>query len=761
MKKTATTFLFLLLGIFSVKSQTGFTLIASFTKNERTVEVIRTPEGRLMKRFADQQLANYKRIKRGLKSSLVPLPLRSDEITPSLFESFEEWDKTQVWLPQNWTWESKTGISRENPDYITWFSAASSMGIAPADGKYYEWINFSIEQPQDEWLISPPLVPQPNDALFFDANFTPFWMLYNFETMQIDYENPVSFLQALISTDNGENWIPLWKATDDYLQYTPKELEESFSDPEWHEIKIALNDYAGKTVKIAFRYKGFFGDSNGLDRISVSAERPFTPKEPAASYAIPQGFFLAGLNPEGAGIPGIMFAPAYLPVTWYNTSFDANSYLWEMPNIYDTGKYTSTEENPSARYIQDGYYFPTLTVGWGDKTSEPYSWERETPNLLYGEAVFFAGGKISEHTGIEGLGVGNFNILNDIAVYSLEEDDYVFGTNRNDSIAGVANFFDKPSQPYVLHGVNIAALNFNAPAGTQLHLIIHRVIAGNLADTIATATWVAGEDISEPEFYNLSFKLDDLLIDDATLIELTGFYEKQDVTFACLSEVFHLNEEENKAYLFAFVQGERTLLEPREILQEEGYTSLCFSLDMTYSFIAPRDLDYSFVAGPNGGSKTVDMIAYYPSNNWSVVSKIPEWLTLEITPSSKGDETPQISFTVKELPEGFERRYVDVVISDNKGGQCTFEVVQNLFTGINSLPINFHVKAINKEDFFELIYPAEWFDTANIYSISGQKVASYILPSGGRFNLPVSTIVQGVYILKFEGKTTETIKIVR
>jgi hypothetical protein len=758
MKKTILTFFFILWGIFLVKSQADFVPVASFTGNERTVEVVRTPEGRLIKRFADnKRFTSHKLIKKGAKTSLPSL--RNDEISYTLFESFENWDGTQSWLPENWTWESKTGITRDNPNYITWFTTTSFMGTKPTDGKHYEWIGFDFEQPQDEWLISPALIPQSNDALFFDANFTPFWMFYDLEAEQINYENPVSFLQALISTDNGENWTSLWKATDDYLQYTPKELFDFFSNPEWHEIKIALNHYTGKTVKIAFRYKGLFGDTNGLDRISVSAERP--PKDPAASYAVPQGFFLAGLNPEGMGLRGVMFAPAYFPVTWYNTSSDANSFHWEMPTIYGSEKYAATEENPSARYIQDGYYFPILTVGWGDKLSEPYSWQGETPNSLYGKHVFFAGGKIAEHTGIEGLGVGNFNLINNIAVYRFSESDYLFGTNRSDSIDGVAERFDKPSQPYVLHGVNIATANFKAPAGTQLHLIVHRIIDDSLADTIAAATWVADENINEPEFFNLPFKLNDLLIDDAVLIELTGFYGKQGVSLACFSEVFHQNKEENKAYVFAFAKGKRTLLEPNEILSEENYTSLCFSLDMTYSFVGPSNMDYSFIAGPESGSKTFDMVTYYPSSNWSVISKIPEWLTLNIVAESNEKGLPQIGFTVSELPEGFERRYVDVVISDNKGGTCTFEIVQDLFTGIRSLQAGFSIKAINRGDFFELTYPGEWFDRADIYTVSGQKTASYILPSDGRFNLPASAMNRGVYILRFSGKTTETIKIVR
>jgi hypothetical protein len=746
MKKIITICVILLAVVFPGKSQTG-----------RAVEVFQTPEGRMMKRFQNQEFSiHHRTVKRGA-SSLSP-KLRDDGIPSfTLFETFEAWDKTQTWLPQGWTWESKTGISRDNPDNITWFTAAASMGMRPTDGKYFEWINFGMEQRQDEWLISPSIVPQTNDTLFFDANFTPYWMLLNMESYEIDFDRPASTLRALISTDNGENWTSLWNAIDDYRQYTPDELAEFFSDAEWHEIKISLTAYVGKTVKVAFRYEGFFGDSNGLDRISVSRERPFTPKAPEASYAIPQGFFLAGLSPKGAGIPGVMFAPAYLPVTWNNTSFDANQYHWTMPNIYGTGTYTSSEENPSARYIHDGYYFPTLTVDWDGKESEPYSWEKETPDLPYEKAVFFAGGTIAEqakNTGLDipGLGVGNFNLINSIAPYMFSPGDYWFGTTLDNSTDGIANFFDEPAQPYVLNGVNIAVANFKAPAGTKLNLIIRRVVNEQLLDTIATAQWTTDKAINEPEFYNLAFTLNELLINDALLIELTGFNQKTGVSLACFSEMMHPNEEENHAYLFVFNEkNERILITP-DIISAGNYTSLCFSLDMVYSFIGPKNLDYSFVSGPEGGQKTVDMDTYYPSENWTVVSELPEWLTVT-TANNK------ITFTAAELPEGFERQSVDVVISDKKGGLCTFGVVQDLFVGIDSPSAGHRVKVLHKGDFYELIYPGELFNSATVYTISGQKIASYSLSPDGRFILPASAMNRGVYILRMGGKTTETIKI--
>jgi hypothetical protein len=783
MQKRIQTVIFFLFWMLPVQSQTGFfqadsyfsgreKVIASYTKKGKTVEVVQTPEGRIIKRVQGKNIPIRKKGIEPWPVSSVPV-FRADEIPFTLFESFENWDETQSWLPENWTWESKTGIGRDNPNYITWFTSASFTGVRPSDGKYFEWINMDVnfeeKQRQDEWLISPPVVPQTNDTLFFDANFNPFWMLFNMESFAIDFENPASLLQAMISIDDGKNWISLWKAIDAYKGYSEAELEYFlYQDPEWHEIKVSLKDYAGKTVKIAFRYEGLWGDSNGLDRISVSRERPFSPKEPAASYAIPPGFLLGGLSPAGEGLPGVMLAPAYLPVTWRNTSFDAKNYHWIMPNIYDMGTYTSSEENPSARYIHDGYYFPVLTVNWEDKVSEPYAWEIEARNLPYEKAVFFAGGSLAEHTDIKGLGVANFNLVNNITAYRFNPDDYLFGTRQDNSTDGVANAFDKPAQPYVLNGIHIATANFKAPAGTELNLFVHRVVDDRMLDTIATAKWKTDTLVDKPDFYNLAFtgfslhdshsQVNELLIEDAILVELTGFNNKPGVSLACFSEFLHANEEENHAYLFTVAGGERVLLEPSQVLTEKAYTSLCFSLDMIYSFIGPENLDYLFLCDPDGGQKTFDMAGYYPSGQWSVVSELPGWLTLDIT---QDNDAPKLRFTAGEMPEGFERRYVDVVISDNKGGTCIFEVVQDLFSGIHSLKTSHRVKVLDRGDFLELIYPGEIFDSVSLYAVSGRKIATYPLSAGGKFDLPASSMVRGVYILKLSGKTIETIKIIR
>ncbi|MDR1122008.1 MAG: T9SS type A sorting domain-containing protein [Dysgonamonadaceae bacterium] len=739
--------------------------LKTFTRNGKTIEILQTRNGRLKKRMQEKKPASHFQKLPSIPLSVFP-SFHDDEIPPStLFESFEDYDSTQIWLPENWTWESKTGIQRNNPDYITWFTSSDFLDVRPSDGKYSEWINFSIEQLQDEWLISPSFVPQAHDTLFFDANFSPFWMLLNMETLKIDFEHPASLLQAMISTDDGKNWTSLWLAIDAYRDYDYDELMEYFLESEWHEIKITLEEYVGQTVKIAFRYEGLFGDNNGLDRISVSRERPFTSKAPAASYDIPEGFFMTGLTPEGNGVTGVMFAPAYLPVVWRNTSFDAKQFHWEMPTVFEMGSYISSEENPMERYIQDGYYFPVLTVNWEDKVSEPYSWSGEATDLSYGKAVFFAGGNINDHIKIKelkDLGLGNFNLINGITSYAFEEGNYLFGTRPDHSVDAIANYFQKPAQDYILKGVNIAVSNFQAPAGTTFELIIHRSDENhNLLDTIATSQWISDKAIAVPDFYNIGFKTGELLVCDALIMELKGFNRQAGVSLSCFSEVLHDDLNHNNAYLFEWQNGKRILLKPSDILQSSGATSLCFSLNLTYSFIGPLNLEYTFTSGPQKEEKTVDMTGYYPAGSWTIVNPVPQWLNVTIVPESNENAIPHIRFVTDDLPEGIEKQYVDISICDTKGGDYTFRVIQDLFSGIKPPESSRLIEVRNLGNGTELIYPDDYFKSLQVYNVSGQKVGFYPLPASGKFILPASALKRGVYFLQFTGKMTETVKVIR
>jgi len=61
---------------------------------------------------------------------------------------------------------------------------------------------------------------------------------------------------------------------------------------------------------------------------------------------------------------------------------------------------------------------------------------------------------------------------------------------------------------------------------------------------------------------------------------------------------------------------------------------------------------------------------------------------------------------------------------------------------------------------FELSYTSD-FTSVAIFNISGQMIASYDLPATGQFSIPNHDLAQGVYIIRFTGNMTETVKVIR
>ena len=55
----------------------------------------------------------------------------------------------------------------------------------------------------------------------------------------------------------------------------------------------------------------------------------------------------------------------------------------------------------------------------------------------------------------------------------------------------------------------------------------------------------------------------------------------------------------------------------------------------------------------------------------------------------------------------------------------------------------------------------EGFDRADVYNVSGVRVASYSLPAGGQYVAPVSGLADGVYVVVLGGEKTETLKFVK
>ena len=90
--------------------------------------------------------------------------------------------------------------------------------------------------------------------------------------------------------------------------------------------------------------------------------------------------------------------------------------------------------------------------------------------------------------------------------------------------------------------------------------------------------------------------------------------------------------------------------------------------------------------------------------------------------------------------------------------------LDNIVVGsdINSGIANTHGKlaltAVKSGDAFELTYP-QGYSTVSVYAVNGQLKASYALPASGSFSVPATGLGKGVYLLKFSGNKTQTIKV--
>jgi hypothetical protein len=687
-----------------------------------------------------------------------------------LWEIFEYYPVNYFYFFQaGWTIQSEAGNLPNPEEAITWHIAGAidltGMSLTPADGESMAYVNGAFgEQLQDEWLISPVFTPETDDFLFFDANYAPFWMFFDYDQLEVsddfvfNFDTPFNSMQALISTDGGRSWTTLWDAsTGNYNEETIWD----YLDNQWYKIKLPLEDYTGQAIQVAFRLFGRNAQSSALDHIRVGILIP------EASYAIPQGFFYGGINPEGYGAPGIMLGAAYTPVVWRNTSPDATGFRWTMPNIYDSDTYESAEENPAANYIDDGFYFPTLVVHFGKSVSEPYSWASDAQGTLFNRPVFFAGGNLGESLHAldpaipEGIGAGNYNLLNNLDVISFGTGRYLFGTNPGNQVKAIANYFEKPAQAYLLREINIAAYKFKAPAGTELTLTIHRMDApGEIKEVLTTATWTTATAIPETNFYTIAFdRLENLVIDDAVLVELSGFAEKDGLSFGVYSETLQTGGPEGNAYVYSNVDGTDTWLPAGDLLENGGSTSLCFTLDLVYSFVAPGNFDYDFHAAPSeGDSKTFSLARYFaPDDKWQ--STLPQWITSSI--ADRDDGTSAYTLTADALPEGIEYRSDRVILTDGRGGKAIFHVSQSDYLGSKNVHGAGHAQVIPVNGNWELRYPPELYTQVDVFSVSGKKTGSYSLSTSGHLTITTSALPHGVYIVRFSGSASEIVKTVK
>lgn len=159
-----------------------------------------------------------------------------------------------------------------NEPFSTWLPEGWSVIEGPGSSYYSHWFHrddqyatvYVTNDNQDEWLITPEVV-LPDVG---DIRLTVDMMGSFYRMVSMDYGD----LLIYVSTDDGTTWDTLWME-DNQAMVTASGVTWPWESNTWFYPSISLNDYAGQTIKVAFRYISPDGDADwwNLDNVIIKS----------------------------------------------------------------------------------------------------------------------------------------------------------------------------------------------------------------------------------------------------------------------------------------------------------------------------------------------------------------------------------------------------------------------------------------------------------------------------------------------------------
>ena len=159
-----------------------------------------------------------------------------------------------------------------NETFDSWPPDGWSIIEGPGSVYYSHWWHreesvacvFVTGDNQDEWLITPQLtLPEEGEIrLSADMMGAPYRMI------TMDYGD----FFVNVSTDDGQTWETIWVEDDEEI-VEASGVDFPWQHNEWFYPSININDYAGQTVKFAFRYVAPDGDADwwNLDNVIIKS----------------------------------------------------------------------------------------------------------------------------------------------------------------------------------------------------------------------------------------------------------------------------------------------------------------------------------------------------------------------------------------------------------------------------------------------------------------------------------------------------------
>ncbi|MDE6109602.1 MAG: choice-of-anchor J domain-containing protein, partial [Muribaculaceae bacterium] len=302
----------------------------------------------------------------------------------AFFESFEDWDGSQFWIPEGWELDHRGNCSLED----SWTpEEGSPYLVEPVDGKYMYAISYSYDN-QDEWLITPEIKIEENYQFSFWYFLNP---LYLFSLENVDWdafeftgEKEIAATLQLWAQPAGGEWTMLHDMADDYMDFTLDELYEDVFQG-MRKYSVDLDEFAGKNVKFAFRLVGTDGNTMFIDAVGVGF-----PTLDDVSFMAPFDTMYFGLEPNWH----MSYLPAdiaqygvYYPTTWTNLSYNEGatySWTYEDPKthepvtadgeeVQDELTLTFEPDYSSAATLRNNFYStPVLTASAPGATATEY-----------------------------------------------------------------------------------------------------------------------------------------------------------------------------------------------------------------------------------------------------------------------------------------------------------------------------------------------------------------------------------------------------
>ncbi len=655
-----------------------------------------------------------------------------------LYQTFESYTgDNSNWLPAGWSKQTKNkGIGK------TWYMLKPPINWE--GNKYLPLVDADFNNESEEYLITPSLTLGNSNDLIFYLVSKPCEMYKKNNDNTYDRNVVTATMLVKVMVDNG-SWETIFDASKD-----PYYTESEFTTMGYRLMRVKLNKYASKNVKIAFVYVGKAGGDMGIDNVFVGNIYPM------AWYLRPQGTYYMGLRADGNILPGY-FVPAYQNLQFENVSLDSESFKWE--GLYKNGyEYLNANGySPVFSVSTTPAYLPLLEAKLDAKTN---SFQYE----FNGSSNLKAGHYSSVMNVDLNLGIKTWKYIDGVNFY-FGNCNYDGSTpDKSYSYEAVGNHFDKPAQPSVVDSVDVFFGTIEGPANTPLILEVLRVSEdGTQLSVVATATnTISNAKTLSSTIKTLSFKLNNTLyINYKTVYMIRGF-NVPGVNVGIMSNSYPDPDESNAFVLLKYADGQTSFVNASNLHNNYLY-SLMIVPYMAFPVLHPdkSQINCNKTAGTD---KVTLEVTYTPNdmrfaidNSWVKIDNYSFDQSFTVNPSSF---LLTLNISYEALPAEQQGRKTQLYISQKGTEDAIITLVQGTPSALDDVKIS-PLKVNNVNGAFELNYGLQ-FKTVEIYNVSGQKLMQITLPAGENHTVNNSQLPSGAYILKFTGSNgSQTVKVMK